>query len=124
MWARKGERGAASKKLKGPKPTIKGDHEKLIEDIRRALYASKIISYAQGYMLMRAAAAEYKWNLNYGGIALMWRGGRIIRSVFLAKIKEAYERKSKLTKPLLDPVFRKTIKNAQPSLPYVGSAAA
>src|SRR6266704_3307823 len=95
--ALKDERVTASKKLKGPKPTIKGDHEKLIEDIRRALYASKIISYAQGYMLMRAAAAEYKWNLNYGGIALMWRGGCIILSRFLGKIKDAFERNSKLT---------------------------
>src|SRR5260370_19836701 len=82
--ALKTERVAAAKKLKGPKPTIKGDQQKFIEDIRQALYASKIVSYAQGYMLMRAAAAEYKWNLNYGGIALMWRGGCIIRSVFLA----------------------------------------
>src|SRR5689334_10077993 len=111
--ALKDERVTASKKLKGPKPTIKGDHEKLIEDIRQALYASKIISYAQGYMLMRAAAAEYKWNLNYGGVALMWRGGCIIRSVFLAKIKEAYDRNSKLTNLLLDPFFRKAIKAAQ-----------
>ncbi len=122
--ALKDERVTASKKLKGPKPTIKGDHEKLIEDIRRALYASKIISYAQGYMLMRAAAAEYKWNLNYGGIALMWRGGCIIRSVFLAKIKEAYERNSKLTNLLLDPFFRKAIKTAQRSWRNVVAAAA
>src|SRR3989440_863252 len=84
--ALKAERVAAAKKLKGPKPAIKGDQKKIIEDIRLALYASKIISYAQGYMLMRAAAGEYKWNLNYGGVALMWRGGCIIRSVFLAQI--------------------------------------
>jgi 6-phosphogluconate dehydrogenase len=122
--ALKDERVAASKKLKGPKPTIKGDHEKLIEDIRQALYASKIVSYAQGYMLMRAAAAEYKWNLNYGGIALMWRGGCIIRSIFLGKIKEAYERNSKLTNLLLDPFFRKAIKNAQRSWRNVVAAAA
>jgi 6-phosphogluconate dehydrogenase len=82
----KDERLAAARKLKGPKPLIKGDPKKLLEDIRQALYASKIISYAQGYMLMRAAAKEYRWNLNYGGIALMWRGGCIIRSVFLGKI--------------------------------------
>src|SRR2546430_4458209 len=93
--ALKDERVAASKKLKGPKPTIKGDQKKFIEDIRLALYASKIISYAQGYMLMRAAANEYKWNLNYGGIALMWRGGCIIRSVILGKIKEAVEKHPK-----------------------------
>src|SRR5215471_10622661 len=90
--ALKDERVAASKKLKGPKPTIKGDHAKFTEDIRRALYASKIVSYAQGYMLMRAAAEAYHWNLNYGAIALMWRGGCIIRSVFLGKIKEAFEK--------------------------------
>src|SRR5205807_6119484 len=90
--ALKDERVAAAKKLKGPKPTIKGDHKKFIEDIRRALYASKIVSYAQGYMLMRAAAKENNWNLNYGGIALMWRGGCIIRSVFLGKIKEAFDK--------------------------------
>src|SRR3989440_6926819 len=70
--ALKTDRVAAAKKLKGPKPTIKGDQKKFIEDIRLALYASKIISYAQGYMLMRAAAGEYKWKLNYGGVALMW----------------------------------------------------
>src|SRR5579884_2662569 len=81
--AMKTERVAASKKLKGPRPKISTDRTKFVEDIRRALYASKIISYAQGYMLMRAAAAQYKWNLNYGGIALMWRGGCIIRSRFL-----------------------------------------
>src|SRR5215472_16938173 len=73
--ALKEDRAAAAKKLKGPKPVIKGDHKKLIESIRQALYASKMVSYTQGYMLMRAAAKEYKWNLNYGGIALMWRGG-------------------------------------------------
>jgi 6-phosphogluconate dehydrogenase len=111
--ALKEERVAASKKLKGPKPTIKGDHKEFIENIRQALYASKIISYAQGYMLMRAAAKEYKWNLNYGGIALMWRGGCIIRSVFLGRIKEAFDKNSKLSNLLLDPFFRKAIKDAQ-----------
>src|SRR5215467_5429528 len=90
----KDERVTASKKLRGPQPTIKGDRKRIIEDIRKALYASKIVSYAQGYMLMRAAAQEHKWNLNYGGIALMWRGGCIIRSVFLGKIKEAYDKQA------------------------------
>src|SRR5205085_5121184 len=84
-----------------------------IEDIKSALYASKIVSYAQGYMLMRAAAQEYNWNLNYGGIALMWRGGCIIRSVFLGKIKEAFDKNPKLTNLLLDPFFRKAIQKAQ-----------
>src|SRR3954447_7594299 len=122
--ALKDERVAAAKKLKGPKPLIKGDQQKFVEDIRQALYASKIISYAQGYMLMRAAAKENKWNLNYGGIALMWRGGCIIRSAFLGKIKEAYEKNSKLTNPLLDPFFRKAIKSAQRSWRNVVAVAA
>src|SRR6266702_574246 len=122
--ALKEERVTASKKLKGPKPTIKGDHEKFIEDIRLALYASKIVSYAQGYMLMRAAAHEQKWNLNYGGIALMWRGGCIIRSAFLGKIKEAYDKHPKLVNLLLDPFFRKAIKQAQKSWRNVVAAAA
>src|SRR5215212_6979181 len=90
--AMKDERVAAAKKLRGPNPVIKGDAKKFIEAIRQALYASKIVSYAQGYQLMRAAAKESQWNLNYGGIALMWRGGCIIRSVFLGKIKEAFEK--------------------------------
>ncbi len=84
-----------------------------IAAIRDALYASKIISYAQGYMLMRAAAKEYGWNLNYGGIALMWRGGCIIRSRFLGKIKEAFDRNPALTNLLLDPYFKGEIDRAQ-----------
>src|SRR2546429_1552991 len=113
--ALKEERVAAAKKLKGPKPVIKGDSKQFIESIRQALYASKIVSYAQGYQLMRAAAKEHHWNLNYGGIALMWRGGCIIRSAFLGKIKEAYDKNSKLTNLLFDPFFRKAIKQAQKS---------
>src|SRR5207237_8651417 len=113
--ALKEERVKAARKLKGPRPKISGDRAKLVEDIRRALYASKIISYAQGYMLMRAAAKEYSWNLNYGGIALMWRGGCIIRSVFLAKIKDAFDKTPKLANLLLDPFFRKAIKQSQRS---------
>jgi 6-phosphogluconate dehydrogenase len=122
--ALKEERVAAAKKLKGPRPTIKGDSKKLIEDIRLALYASKIISYAQGYMLMRAAAREYNWKLNYGGVALMWRGGCIIRSVFLGKIKEAFDNNPKLTNLLLDPFFRKAIKTSQRSWRNVVAIAA
>jgi 6-phosphogluconate dehydrogenase len=122
--ALKDERVAAAKKLKGPKPAISGDRAKFIEAIRHALYASKIISYTQGYMLMRSAAAEYKWNLNYGGIALMWRGGCIIRSRFLGKIKEAYDNKPKLTNLLLDGFFRKAIKDAQRSWRNVVAMAA
>jgi 6-phosphogluconate dehydrogenase len=122
--ALKEERVAAAKKLKGPRPSIKGDQKKLIEEIRQALYASKIVSYAQGYMLMRAAANEYKWNLNYGGIALMWRGGCIIRSAFLAKIKEGYDKNPKLSNLLLDPFFRKAIKDSQRSWRKVVALAA
>jgi 6-phosphogluconate dehydrogenase len=122
--ALKEERLAASKSLKGPKPAISADRAKFVEDIRLALYASKIISYAQGYMLMRAAAREHHWNLNYGGIALMWRGGCIIRSVFLSKIKEAYEKKPKLTNLLLDTFFKKEIKRCQKSWRNVVAIAA
>jgi 6-phosphogluconate dehydrogenase len=122
--AMKEERVAAAKKLKGPKPAIKGDNAKLIENIRQALYASKIISYAQGYMLMRAAAKEYHWNLNYGGIALMWRGGCIIRSAFLGKIKEAFDKNSRLMNLLLDPFFKKAIRQSQRSWRNVVAIAA
>jgi 6-phosphogluconate dehydrogenase len=122
--ALKEERVAAAKKLKGPKPTIKGDQKALIEDIRRALYASKIVSYAQGYMLMRAAAKERAWNLNYGGIALMWRGGCIIRSAFLGKIKEAFDKSAQLSNLMLDPFFRKAIKDSQRSWRKIVSLAA
>src|SRR5579863_10315340 len=122
--ALKDERVAASKKLKGPKPKISGDRAKFVESIRHALYASKIISYAQGYMLMRAAAAEYKWNLNYGGIALMWRGGCIIRSRFLGDIKKAYDTNPKLSNLLLDKFFKKAIKDAQRSWRTVVAMAA
>ncbi len=122
--AMKEERVLAARKLKGPKPTIKGDSKKFIEDIRQALYASKIISYAQGYMLMRAAAGEHNWNLNYGGIALMWRGGCIIRSAFLGKIKEAFDKNAKLANLLLDPFFRKAIKGCQRSWRNVVAMAA
>lgn len=109
----KDERVAAAKKLKGPRPTISGDRTKFIEQIRQALFASKIVSYAQGYMLMRAAAKQNGWNLNYGGIALMWRGGCIIRSRFLGDIKAAFEKNPKLTNLLLDNFFRKAIKGCQ-----------
>jgi 6-phosphogluconate dehydrogenase len=122
--AMKEERVIASKKLRGPKPAIKGESKKLIEAIRQALYASKIISYAQGYQLMRAAAKEYKWNLNYGGIALMWRGGCIIRSVFLGDIKKAFDKNPKLLNLLLDPFFKKAIRTTQRSWRNVVAMAA
>ena len=122
--AMKDERVAAARKLKGPKPAIKGDHKKFIEAIRQALYASKIISYTQGYMLMRAAAKEHRWNLNYGGIALMWRGGCIIRSAFLGKIKEAFDKNAKLSNLLLDPFFKKVVRQCQRSWRNVVAVAA
>jgi 6-phosphogluconate dehydrogenase len=111
--AMKEERVAASQQLAGPKPAIRDDHAKFIEQIRQALYASKIVSYAQGYMLMRAAATEYGWNLNYGGIALMWRGGCIIRSRFLADIKNAFDNNPHLTNLLLDPFLKQAIQQCQ-----------
>jgi 6-phosphogluconate dehydrogenase len=109
----KEERVIASKILSGPKPVFKGDKKEFINQLRDALYAAKIVSYAQGYVLMRAAAAEYKWDLNYGGIALMWRGGCIIRSLFLGKIKEAFDKNPQLTNLLLDPFFKSKIEAAQ-----------
>jgi 6-phosphogluconate dehydrogenase len=116
--ALKEERVKAARKLKGPNPAIPSARNAkrraaLIEEVRQALYASKIISYAQGYMLMRAAAAEYGWKLNWGGIALMWRGGCIIRSRFLGKIKDAFDKKPKLTNLLLDDYFKGEIKKSQ-----------
>ena len=113
LSALKEKRLAASKVLSGPKAEFKGDQKAFVEDLRQALYASKIVSYAQGYQLMRAAAEEHKWNLNYGGIALMWRGGCIIRSVFLGKIKEAFDRNPDLDNLLLDPFFKDAVEKAQ-----------
>ncbi|MFN2233642.1 MAG: decarboxylating NADP(+)-dependent phosphogluconate dehydrogenase, partial [Anaerolineales bacterium] len=123
LSALKDERLAASQVLSGPQPRFDGDAAAFIEDIRQALYASKIISYTQGYMLMRAAAAEYHWDLNYGGIALMWRGGCIIRSIFLGKIKEAYDQNPTLTNLLLDPYFKAEVENAQAAWRRAVSAA-
>ena len=116
LSALKDERVAAGKVLRGPKAKTIDDPQKLakfLEDLRQALYASKIVSYAQGYQLMRAAAAEYGWKLNYGGIALMWRGGCIIRSQFLGKIKEAFDKKPKLINLLLWPYFKSAVRKAQ-----------
>ena len=114
LSAIKEERVAASAILKGPRRTAKKhDRATFVEDVRRALYCSKIISYAQGYMLLREAAKEYKWNLNFGGIALMWRGGCIIRSRFLGKIKEAYDKNPNLANLLLDDFFSGVLNNYQ-----------
>ena len=115
LSALKEERVQAAKVLKGPKAKFRGDRDRLINDLRQALYASKIVSYAQGYQLMRSAAAEHHWNLNYGGVALMWRGGCIIRSVFLGEIKKAFDKKPNLTNLLLDPFFKRAVSKAQTS---------
>ncbi|MDD6309076.1 MAG: decarboxylating NADP(+)-dependent phosphogluconate dehydrogenase, partial [Clostridia bacterium] len=123
LSAIKEERVAASKVLTGPAPKFEGDRDAFINDIRNALFAAKIVSYAQGYTLMRAAAKTYGWNLNYGGIALMWRGGCIIRSVFLGKIKEAFDKNPELTNLLLDPYFKGIIDNAQAGWRRVCAAA-
>ena len=120
----KDERVTASKILHGPKLTFTGDRVAFIESVRQALYAAKIISYAQGYMLMRAAAGEYGWHLNYGGIALMWRGGCIIRSRFLGDIKSAYDKNPDLANLLQDPFFAGAIdKNQQGWRSTVSEAA-
>jgi 6-phosphogluconate dehydrogenase len=123
LSAVKEERVQASKILKGPAPAFKGNVKDFVNDIRDALYASKIVSYAQGYALMRAAAEEYKWKLNYGGIALMWRGGCIIRSAFLSKIKEAFDNNPSTTNLLLDPFFMQKVQNAQDGWRRVVAAA-
>ncbi|MBO0701187.1 MAG: decarboxylating NADP(+)-dependent phosphogluconate dehydrogenase [Zavarzinella sp.] len=114
--ALKEDRVAASKVLKAVgTANYFGDKKAFVDAIRDALYASKIVSYAQGYMLMRAAATQYKWDLNYGGIALMWRGGCIIRSRFLGKIKEAFDRNPNLGNLLLDPYFTGEVDRCQPA---------
>jgi 6-phosphogluconate dehydrogenase len=115
LSALKDERVEASKVLAGDVGTFDGDKKAFIEDLRQALYASKIVSYAQGYQLMRAAAKSYGWDLNNGGIALMWRGGCIIRSVFLGKIKDAFDNNPELTNLLLDPFFAELVQKAQKS---------
>jgi len=109
----KDERLKASSILIRKSPGFKGDKKPFVSDIKDALYAAKIVSYAQGYSLMRGAASEYKWNLNYGGIALMWRGGCIIRSAFLGKIKDAFDHDPALDNLLLDPYFTSTVMKAQ-----------
>jgi 6-phosphogluconate dehydrogenase len=113
LSATKEERVAASKVLHGPAPKFNGDKQTFLNDLEKALYASKLVSYTQGYVLLKAAAEEFKWNLNYGGIALLWRGGCIIRSAFLGKIKEAFDRNQQLSNLLLDPYFKEKIEQAQ-----------
>ncbi len=113
LSSQKDERVVASKMISGPSVNFKGDKQQFIEDIKQALYASKIISYAQGYVLMQEAAKEHQWDLNYGEIAQMWRGGCIIRSVFLGKITNAFHENPALKNLLLDPFFRDVLEKAQ-----------
>jgi 6-phosphogluconate dehydrogenase len=114
LSAQKEERVAAAGVLKGPEPRLTGDRKAFIDDVEMALYASKIVSYAQGFALLNAMARESGWTINNGAVALMWRGGCIIRSVFLGKIKEAFDRNPKLTNLLVDPYFAAEVERAQP----------
>ncbi len=123
LSAMKEERVNASKVLGTPAGEFTGDKKQFINDLKDALYASKIVSYAQGYTLMRTAAKTYGWNLNYGGIALMWRGGCIIRSVFLGKIKEAFDKNPELSNLLLDPFFAEKVQKASAGWRRVCAAA-
>ncbi len=120
----KDERVAASKLLTGPAGKFSGDKKAFVQAIHDALYASKICSYAQGFQLMRAAAAEYKWGLKYGEIAMIWRGGCIIRAHFLNRIKEAYDRNPSLANLLLDPYFKEIIDKTQANWRKVVATAA
>ena len=115
LSAMKEARVRASKVLKGPSGKYSGDKKSFIEQIRQALYASKICSYAQGYVQMQAAAMEHKWPLKFGPIALLWRGGCIIRAVFLERIKEAFDADAKLENLLLAPYFTEAVSKAQPA---------
>lgn len=123
LSAMKDERVAASKVLTGPTPTFEGDKAAFINDLRDALYASKVISYAQGYQMIQAAALEYGWQLDYGSIALMWREGCIIRSSFLGKIKAAFDKNPALQNLILDDFFKDKILQAQAGWRRVVSAA-
>ncbi|MBI1831273.1 MAG: NADP-dependent phosphogluconate dehydrogenase, partial [Planctomycetes bacterium] len=123
LSAQKDERDAASTILRGPRTRYEGDRATFVADIEHALYASKIISYTQGYALMDAMGRESGWEFNKGGVALMWRGGCIIRSVFLGKIKEAFDRDPKLANLLLNPYFQAEIDRAQASWRRVCAAA-
>jgi 6-phosphogluconate dehydrogenase len=124
LSALKEERVEASKLLRGPTGQFKRKREEFLADLEKALYASKIVSYTQGFVLFHEAAKEYKWNLNYGGIALLWRGGCIIRSAFLGKIKAAFDADPHLPNLLLDPFFRRRIERSQRAWRRVVSAAA
>lgn len=123
LSAQKDLRVKASKLISGPTPVFKGDREAFIDDLKMALYGAKIISYAQGYDLIMEAAKEYHWKLNYGSIALMWRGGCIIRSAFLGDIKVAFDKNPELENLLLDPFFREKTEAAQAGWRRVCAAA-
>ncbi|MGD9634970.1 MAG: NADP-dependent phosphogluconate dehydrogenase [Pirellulales bacterium] len=124
LSALKDSRVRASKVLKGPSAKYDGDKKSFVEQIRHALYASKICSYAQGFVQLQAAAKEHDWPLNYGDCALLWRGGCIIRAVFLDRIKEAFDKDAKLENLLLAPYFSKAVQDVQDSWRNVVSAAA
>jgi 6-phosphogluconate dehydrogenase len=124
LSARKEERVEAAKVLTGPEPAFDGNREEFVEDIRRALLASKIISYTQGFMQMQEASSEYAWGINYGSVADMWRGGCIIRSAFLGDIKRAFDKDSDLSSLLLDDFFKKLIDEGQDSWRRVVAQAA
>jgi 6-phosphogluconate dehydrogenase len=123
LSAMKDERVEAAKILRGPTPQFAGDKGTFLADLGKALYVSKIVSYAQGFALLREAAREYKWDLSYGGIALLWRGGCIIRSVFLDKIKDAFDRNPGLANLLLDRFFEERVGASQDAWRGVVSAA-
>ena len=113
LSSQKDLRVKASKVLSGPVPQIEKDKKQLIDDLKDALFGARLVSYAQGYNLMSEAAKEYKWDLNYGGIALMWRGGCIIRSAFLGDIKKAFDKNPALENLLLDDFFKQKIEALQ-----------
>ncbi len=123
LSAQKEERVAAAEILQGPKPHFNGDRKAFLEDLRMALLAAKVVSYAQGYVLMREAGNEFGWELNYGGIALMWRGGCIIRSAFLDKIKDAFDRNPQLENLMTDSYFVERLQAAQAGWRGVVAAA-
>lgn len=124
LSALQAERVHASSQLKGPDtPKFQGDKKQFIDNIKQALYASKIVSYAQGFMLMRETAKELGWKLNFGGIALMWRGGCIIRSRFLGNIKQAFDKNPELSNLLLDDFFKAEIQKCQAAWRNVVSTA-
>jgi 6-phosphogluconate dehydrogenase len=108
------QRAVASQAIDGPDPVLDGDRDEILTDLEQALYASKLVSYAQGFMLLREAAVEHAWDLDYGGIALLWREGCIIRAAFLDEIRAAFGRDPDLPNLLLDPFFREAVEAAQP----------